>query len=89
MLQRIEKFFRRDSQKGQGIVEYALILAFVAAIAAYVFTSSGQGSIKDSITGLFDKAKTDIGSAKDGIQGNTNNSGGGTSNTGGGTGTNQ
>ena len=36
MLQRIEKFFRRDSQKGQGIVEYALILAFVAAIAAYV-----------------------------------------------------
>lgn len=77
MLQRIEKFFRRDSQKGQGIVEYALILAFVAAIAAYVFTSSGQGSIKESITGLFDSAKTNIGNAKDDIQGNTNNNGGG------------
>ena len=69
MLQRIEKFFRRDSQKGQGIVEYALILAFVAAIAAYVFTTSGQGSIKESITGLFDSAKTNIDQAKTDIQG--------------------
>ena len=83
MLQRIEKFFRRDSQKGQGIVEYALILAFVAAIAAYVFTSSGQGSIKDSITGLFSGAKDNIDSAKTNIETTTtttNNSG----NTGGG-----
>ena len=69
MLQRIEKFFRRDSQKGQGIVEYALILAFVAAIAAYVFTSSGQGSIKDSITELFSGAKSNIDQAKTDIQG--------------------
>ena len=69
MLQRIEKFFRWDSQKGQGIVEYALILAFVAAIAAYVFTSSGQGSIKDSITGLFSGAKSNIDQAKTDIQG--------------------
>ena len=68
MLQRIEKFFRRDSQKGQGIVEYALILAFVAAIAAYVFTSSGQGSIKESITGLFSGAKSNIDQAKTDIQ---------------------
>ena len=78
MLQRIEKFFRRDSQKGQGIVEYALILAFVAAIAAYVFTSSGQGSIKDSITGLFSDAKTNIGNARTDIKTTTNNTGGGT-----------
>ena len=69
MLQRIEKFFRRDSQKGQGIVEYALILAFVAAIAAYVFTSSGGGSIKASITELFSGAKTNIDQAKTDIQG--------------------
>ena len=69
MLQRIEKFFRRDSQKGQGIVEYALILAFVAAIAAYVFTTSGPGSIKESITGLFDSAKGNIDQAKTDIQG--------------------
>ena len=69
MLQRIEKFFRRDSQKGQGIVEYALILAFVAAIAAYVFTSSGGGSIKTSITQLFSGAKSNIDQAKTDIQG--------------------
>ena len=69
MLQRIEKFFRRDSQKGQGIVEYALILAFVAAIAAYVFTTSDQGSIKKSITDLFDSAKGNIDQAKTDIQG--------------------
>ena len=86
MLQRIEKFFRRDSQKGQGIVEYALILAFVAAIAAFVFTSSGNGSIKDSIIGLFSGAKDNIDSAKTNIETTTtttttNNSG----NTGGGT----
>ena len=68
MLQRIEKFFRRDSQKGQGIVEYALILAFVAAIAAFVFTSSGNGSIKDSIIGLFNGAKGNIDSAKTNIE---------------------
>jgi len=78
MLQRIEKFFRRDSQKGQGIVEYALILAFVAAIAAYVFTSSGQGSIKESITGLFSDAKRDIGQARSDIQTTTNNDSGNT-----------
>ena len=80
MLQRIEKFFRRDSQKGQGIVEYALILAFVAAIAAFVFTSSGNGSIKDSIIGLFSGANDNIKNAKTGIETtttttNTSNSG--------------
>ena len=68
MLQRIEKFFRRDSQKGQGIVEYALILAFVAAIAAFVFTSSGNGSIKDSIIGLFSGANDNIKNAKTNIE---------------------
>lgn len=73
MLQRIEKFFRRDSQKGQGIVEYALILAFVAAIAAFVFTSSGNGSIKDSITGLFSGAKQNIDNAKTNIETNNAN----------------
>ena len=82
MLQRIEKFFRRDSQKGQGIVEYALILAFVAAIAAFVFTSSGNGSIKDSIIGLFNGAKGNIDSAKNNIETTTNNNNSG--NTGGG-----
>lgn len=42
MLQRIQKIW---SEKGQGIVEYALILAFVAAIAAIALgrdTGMGQ-----------------------------------------------
>ena len=41
MLQRIQKIW---SEKGQGIVEYALILAFVVAIAAVALSSnSGMG----------------------------------------------
>ena len=68
MLQRIYKFLHRNSQKGQGIVEYALILAFVAAIAAFVFTSSGETSIKQSIVQLFTGAKSDIDTAKQNIK---------------------
>ena len=47
MLQRIKEFLY--SEKGQGIVEYALILAFVVAIAAVALSSdSGLGkAIKD------------------------------------------
>ena len=41
MLQQIKKIY---SEKGQGIVEYALILAFVVAIAAVALSSnSGMG----------------------------------------------
>ena len=80
MLQRIEKFFRRDSQKGQGIVEYALILAFVAAIAAFVFSSSGPGSIKNSIIELFTGAKSNIDSAKTDISNTNSGTGGSTQN---------
>lgn len=53
MLQRIYKFFHRKSQKGQGIVEYALILAFVVGIAAVALTSSGDDSIGAKIKKLF------------------------------------
>ncbi len=51
MLQRINNFFRK-TQMGQGIVEYALILAFVVAIAAVALsTDSGLGqAIKDRFT---------------------------------------
>lgn len=61
MLQRINNFFRRHSQKGQGIVEYALILAFVAAIAAFAF--SGNTNIGATIRGLFTSADTNLGNA--------------------------
>ena len=39
MLQRIKEFLY--SEKGQGIVEYALILAFVVAAAAILTTNNG------------------------------------------------
>lgn len=47
MLTSMRRFFK---EKGQGIVEYAVLLAFVVAIAAYLFTSSG---IKDEVTATF------------------------------------
>lgn len=44
------------SQKAQGIVEYALILAFVVAIA--IFITSGDNNLSDAIKGVFtDTAK--------------------------------
>ncbi|RGS72510.1 Flp family type IVb pilin [Mitsuokella sp. AF21-1AC] len=42
---------RYVSEKAQGIVEYALILAFVAVIAAALFTNNG---IKDHIVKIFE-----------------------------------
>ncbi|WP_296771406.1 pilin protein [Selenomonas sp.] len=58
MLQKLNKFF---TQKGQGIVEYALILAFVAAIAAVALGSdTGLGN---QIKGLFTSAKNNISTA--------------------------
>lgn len=47
---------RYMSQKAQGIVEYALILAFVVAIA--IFITTGDGSLKKAIQDVFtDTAK--------------------------------
>ena len=42
---------RYMSEKAQGIVEYALILAFVVAIAAFV---GGDGSLTNKIKDVFD-----------------------------------
>lgn len=61
MLQRIYKFLHRKSQKGQGIVEYALILAFVVAIAAVALQSNS--GIGQSIQNLFSNTKNKIDSA--------------------------
>lgn len=41
---------RYMSQKAQGIVEYALILAFVVALAIVLTTNGG---LKDAISGVF------------------------------------
>ena len=39
------------SQKAQGIVEYALILAFVVAIA--IFITNSDGGLRNAIQGVF------------------------------------
>ncbi len=57
MLQRIRKF----TQKGQGIVEYALILAFVVAIAAVALsTDSGIGQ---AVKNVFSRTATQLDNA--------------------------
>ena len=56
MLQQIKKIY---SEKGQGIVEYALILAFVVAIAAIALTDGEQG-LGGAIQGLFDRVRAAI-----------------------------
>ena len=64
MLQRIHNWVR--SEKGQGIVEYALILAFVVAIAAV--SLSGNSGIGESIKSIFSTTGEDISSAGDNIK---------------------
>lgn len=65
MLQRIEKFC---SEKGQGIVEYALILAFVVGIAV-VALSSGDDGIGAKIKTLFSNTGTQIENAGNQVNG--------------------
>lgn len=50
MLVSLRRFFK---EKGQGIVEYAVLLAFVVAIAAWLL--SGDNSLKEEVSGTFSK----------------------------------
>ena len=45
-------------EKGQGIVEYAVLLAFVVAVAAYVF--SGNSSLKTEISNTFSRTTSTL-----------------------------
>ena len=46
------------SQKAQGIVEYALILAFVVAIA--IFITSGDNNLSEAVQGVFKKTADQV-----------------------------
>lgn len=48
------------SEKGQGITEYAMILAAVAIIAAIVLFGTGNGSLQKAISDAFTNASTKI-----------------------------
>lgn len=54
------------SEKGQGMVEYALVLAAVALIAAFVL-GNGEGGLTKSVDGAYDKAASSINSATDNV----------------------
>ena len=49
---------RYMSQKAQGIVEYALILAFVVAIA--IFITSGDNNLSNAVKGVFTKTANQV-----------------------------
>lgn len=61
MIQYINKLIAKlkKSEKGQGMVEYALIIAFVAAIAIFVL----NGRLGTAIGDAFDKASGNVVSA--------------------------
>ena len=51
----------KASEKGQGMVEYALIIAFVAAIAIFAL----NGGLKDAVTNAFTQAAKEVRTATD------------------------
>lgn len=65
MLKYIDKLVKKlkASEKGQGMVEYALIIAFVAAIAI-IALNNGLGT---AISNAFDTAAEQVNSAVTGV----------------------
>lgn len=61
MMQYIQKLLNKmkATEKGQGMVEYALIIAFVAAIAIFVLNNG----LRSAVSSAFDKAKGNVISA--------------------------
>lgn len=61
MMQYIEKLLKKmkATEKGQGMVEYALIIAFVAAIAIFAL----NGGLRNAVSNAFDKATSGVNSA--------------------------
>ena len=64
----MKSFREKLSEKGQGMVEYAVILAVVAAIAVAVLGKSTDTSQNDTLSGAvhgaFDNARTKINAAQ-------------------------
>lgn len=74
MLVSLRKFF---TEKGQGIVEYAVLLAFVVAIAAYLFSNTG---IKGEVSNTFSKTVSVLSSGNNATNASGQQQGGGQGN---------
>lgn len=59
MMTRMREIAKKKNQKGLAIVEYVIVLAVVAALAATVF-SSGDDGISKALTNKIGEAKTNI-----------------------------
>lgn len=60
-INKLVKKLQQKSEKGQGMVEYALIIAFVAAIAIFVL----NGALRDSVESAFNQASNAVTNAAD------------------------
>lgn len=60
------KLQEKLSEKGQGMTEYAIILAVVAVVAVAVFMGDGGkgGTLGNAITGAYDQAGSAINNIK-------------------------
>lgn len=87
MIQRLkDKLHEKLSQKGQGMVEYAIIIAVVAIIAVAVLGTGNEDENSDTLTGAvknaFVTAKDKINDAATGTTGGNNDNGNGNGNNG-------
>ena len=56
------------SEKAQGIVEYALLLAFIVGIAIYI--TSGDNNLQDAVSGKFQETTNTLNNAANNAGGN-------------------
>ena len=87
MIQKLkEKLHEKLSQKGQGMVEYAIIIAVVAIIAVAVLGTGNEDEESDTLTGAvrgaFSTASQKIKAASSGTTSSQPESGGNTGDTG-------
>lgn len=60
---KVAELSKKLGEKGQGMVEYAMILAAVAIIAVVVLWNNGEGSLISSISKAFSTASDKVDAA--------------------------